>query len=78
MKNMAPVLLSFQSGGGMPKARGKKATIPTQKAPLVTAAETAGRSLGRAVGVVERAISRVRAPKPAAPVRKSAPRRKRR
>jgi hypothetical protein len=73
---MALVLLSYQPGGGMSKSRAKKAT--TRKAALVTAAEKAGRSLGRAVGAVERAISRVRAPKPGKPVRKRAQSRKRR
>jgi hypothetical protein len=34
---------------------------PQEPAALISAAETAGRSLGRAVGVVERAIGRVRA-----------------
>jgi hypothetical protein len=45
----------------MAKSARKKKT--TTKAKLVTAAETAGRSLGRAVAVVERAIGRARAQK---------------
>jgi hypothetical protein len=60
----------------MSKSRAKNAT--TGKAALIAAAETAGRSLGRAVGAVERAISRVRAGKDGRPVPKRAQGRKRR
>jgi len=48
----------------MAKSRAKKTKAGS--ATLVAAAETAGRSLGRAVGVVERAIGRVRARKSSA------------
>jgi hypothetical protein len=73
---LALVLLSYQPGGNMSKSRAKKAT--TGKAALVTAAEKAGRSLGRAVGAVERAIARVRVPKLGKPARKRARAQKRR
>lgn len=61
----------------MSKSRAKKTKAAS--ATLVAAAETAGRGLGRAVGAVERAISRMRADKsPAAvPKRKTAGRKSR-
>lgn len=60
----------------MPKSARRKKT--TAKAALVTAAETAGRSLGRAVSAVERVLGRVRAPNIRKPARKRAPVRTRR